>query len=375
MRVAFLTPEIGSLYGWARYGLEVARELAAQGVDVIALTQPTPHQPDDAAWLTDLCPILPPLVPAASPFVVRSLLAAPRVRRALAGCDVVHVIAEPYVLTAAWAAGSRPLVVTAHGTFVPRTAGRRFVGQLYQRAYRRACLIAVSAYTAGQVRAALPGVDPMVIHNGVNFAKFQQPATLPHKLGPTVLASGGVKPRKGTHVLIDALARVRETVADVQLVITGYQEDIGYLHKVEAQIRQMGLETCVHLLGMIPEADLLGWYHHADVFALPSLNVGGQFEGFGLVFLEAGACGLPVVGTTGSGVAEAVIDGETGFLVPQNDVPALADRITRLLTDEALRARMGAAGRAHAESMDWSSIAAQVIGVYKDGCRQSIRSR
>ncbi|RPI97010.1 MAG: glycosyltransferase, partial [Chloroflexi bacterium] len=77
---------------------------------------------------------------------------------------------------------------------------------------------------------------------------------------------------------------------------------------------------------------------------------------------------------TGSGVAEAVIDGETGFLVPQNDAAALADRIMQLLTDETLRSRMGAAGRAHAESMDWSSIAAQVIGVYKDACRHSMRT-
>jgi glycosyltransferase involved in cell wall biosynthesis len=161
-------------------------------------------------------------------------------------------------------------------------------------------------------------------------------------------------------------------VPEAQLVITGYQEDITYLKQVQQQIKRLDLESCVHLLGMVPENDLLSWYQHADVFALPSLNVGGQFEGFGMVFLEAGACGLPVVGTTGSGVAEAVIDGETGFLVPQNDAGALADAITRLLADDALRARMGAAGRQHAQQMDWSSIAARVRAVYEENTRQMI---
>jgi phosphatidylinositol alpha-1,6-mannosyltransferase len=365
VRVAFLTPEIGSLYGWARYGMETGRELVAQGVDVIALTQPTAHLPADVDWLAGTLPILPQLVPPASRFALRSLLAVPRVRRALDGCDIVHVIAEPYALIGAWAARPRPLVVTAHGTFVPRTVRRRFAGRLYQRAYRHAHLIAVSEYTAGQVRAVLPGVDPLVIHNGVHVARFQHPTSPPHKVGPTVLASGGVKPRKGTHVLIEALARVRAAVPEVQLVITGYQEDITYLSRVKQQITQLGLDACVHLLGMVPENELLSWYQHADVFALPSLNVGGQFEGFGLVFLEAGACGLPVVGTSGSGIAEAIKDGETGFLVPQNDVDALADAITRLLTDDALRAQMGAAGRQHAQGMDWSSITARLIAQYE----------
>jgi phosphatidylinositol alpha-1,6-mannosyltransferase len=110
---------------------------------------------------------------------------------------------------------------------------------------------------------------------------------------------------------------------------------------------------------------LRGWYQHADVFALPSLTVGEKFEGFGLVFLEASACGLPVIGTTGSGVAEAVRDGETGLLVPQNDVPALADAITRVLTDADLRARLGTAGRAYAETQDWAQVAARVVTVYR----------
>ena len=285
--------------------------------------------------------------------------------RAVSGCDLVHVMAEPYSLLAALAAGKCPLVVTAHGTYVPHTARRQITGWLYRQAYRRAHLIAVSRHTAAQVQAILPDANLTVIRNGVHFARFQVPAPAPAKTGPTVLASGGVKPRKGTHVLVAAMALVRERVPGAQLVVTGRQDDLPYLAKVKRQIAQLGLESAVHLVGQIPEPELRGWYQHADVFALPSLATGGKFEGFGLVFLEASASGLPVVGTTGSGVEEAVIDGQTGLLVPPDNAPALADAITRLLTDAPLRQKMGAAGRDYARTQDWSVVAGQVIALYR----------
>lgn len=363
MRVALLTSELHASYGWARYALELARALAGHGVEVIALTQPGAVR-DEADGLTGVRPVLPRLVPRPRLFVVRSLLAIPRVRRATADCDLLHVVAEPYSILGAAAAGQRPLVVTAHGTYVPQTARRRLVGALYRRAYRRAHLIAVSEFTAAQVRAALPGSAPEVIRNGVHVAYFQQPAPAPAKRGPTILATGGVKARKGTHLLVEALARVRERVPDAQLVVTGIQLEPDYLARVQEQARALRLADCVHLSGQVPEEELRGWYQHADVFALPSLTVGEKFEGFGLVFLEASACGLPVIGTTGSGVAEAVLDGETGLLVPQGDVPALAEAITRVLTDDDLRARLGAAGRAYAQTQDWAQVAARVAALY-----------
>jgi glycosyltransferase involved in cell wall biosynthesis len=362
--VAFLTPALDSGYGWARYALELARALGDQGVEVVALTQ-RDAPPPSGVTLADVRPVLPHLVPPTRGFLARSALAATRVRRAVAGCDLLHVIAELYSPLGAWSTGPRPLIVTAHGTYLPQTIRRRVVGGLYRRAYRRARVLAVSEYTAAQVRAALPGTALTVIRNGVPVDRFQQPAPAPDKRGPTVLASGGVKTRKGTHILVEAAARVRDQVPDLQVIVTGRQDDAPYLARIQGQIAALGLADTVHLPGMIPEDELIGWYQHADVFALPSLNVGERFEGFGLVFLEASASGLPVIGTTGSGVEEAVVDGETGLLVPQDDAPALAVAITRLLTDDALRARLGSAGRAYAQTQDWGTIAARVAALYE----------
>ena len=371
MRVALLSSEFAPTYGWARYGLEMAAALRAQGVEVIALAQTGAPAPPQAAY-DAYASILPTLVPRARGFLPRTLLAVPRVWRAVQHCDLVHVIAEPYAPMAALAAGKRPLVVTAHGTYVPQTVKHPRFGALYRWAYRRAHLIAVSAYTKGRVLAALPELDEAriaVVHNGVHYAYFQQPAPAPQKHGPTVLTVGGVKPRKGTHVLVEAFAHVRQRVPEAHLVIVGAHGGGSYAQQVQERVSALGLENAVHFTGVISEEALRGWYQHADVFTLPSLNVGEQFEGFGLVFLEAGACGLPVVGAAGSGVAEAVRDGETGLLVPQNDAEALAEALVRLLTNEALRARLGAAGREHARALDWARVAERVLTLYRQWAR------
>lgn len=366
MRVGFLTPELDPGYGWARYGLDLARELSDQGIEIVALTQPGAQIPAGAAsWLADVRPVLPLLVPRTDNFLTRSILGLLLIRRALSDCDLLHVIAEPYAPLGAFAAGSRPLVITAHGTYVPQTIRRRLVGPIYRWAYQRAHLIAVSHYTAGQVQDVLPHARLSVIHNGVQVKQFQRTGTKPEKRGPTVLATGGVKARKGSHLLVAAMALVREQVPDVQLIITGRQDSSDYLAEIELQIVESDLTNHVHLPGIISEDDLLGWYQHADLFVMPALNVGDKFEGFGLVFLEASACGLPVIGTTGSGVEEAVLDGQTGLLVPQNDIPALAGAIVRLLRDESLREEMGAAGRRYAQEQDWAAVAARVLTLYK----------
>jgi phosphatidylinositol alpha-1,6-mannosyltransferase len=360
MRIAFLTPETNPRYGWTRYAYDLAQALTTQGFEIVALTQTGAQRYGD--FWQDVRPVLPSLVPQPRGFLLRSLVAATKVRQAAADCDLVHVIAEPYTPLAART--NKILVVTAHGTYVPQTARRPLVGAFYRRAYQRAFLIAVSHYTKQQVEAALPHQTARVIHNGVHVARFQQPAPAPVKQGPTVLASGGVKPRKGTHLLIETLAQVRQQIPNVQLVVTGRQDDPDYLNQITTRAAALGINDQIHLVGQISDEELRGWYQNADVFALPSLNIGDKFEGFGLVFLEASACGLPVIGAKGSGVEEAILADQTGLLVPQNDAPALADAITRVLTDPALRSKLGATGRDYAQTQDWSVVAQQVAAVY-----------
>jgi glycosyltransferase involved in cell wall biosynthesis len=148
-------------------------------------------------------------------------------------------------------------------------------------------------------------------------------------------------------------------------VIIGDNSNAAYQSRLHAIIEKHDLGRAVHILGRVPEETLIGWYHAADVFALPSINAGDQFEGFGLVHLEAGAANLPAIGTLGCGAEDAIDDGETGYLVPQNDPVALAGAITRLLQDDDLRARLGAANRRKAEAFTWDGVAAKVRSIYE----------
>ena len=142
-------------------------------------------------------------------------------------------------------------------------------------------------------RELLPGARPAVIPNGIDAERFARPVAAPLTQGPTVLSVGPPKPRKGTLELLRAMARVVAELPQARCVIIGNLHDSpDYVDRVRAEIRRLGLEQRVTLAGQVDETTLLGWYAAAQVFALPSMNIGPRFEGFGLAYLEAGAAGL-----------------------------------------------------------------------------------
>jgi len=364
MRVAVLSTPPSTAHGWGRYTRDLISGLTALGMDIVFITS-TDAPPIADLNLLSYHRLLPSLVRPTRMTVLRTLAALPVVQRLTAVCDVVHVIAEPYVLAVPT---HHPMVVTAHGTYIPRTSARPVVGRLYRSAYRRAQIICVSSYTQQQVIAALPGARTVVIPNGVDAGRFVQAPphdSLPGKHGPIVLSVGQMKARKGYHVLAAAMVKVREAIPGAEALFIGDTADRAYVETLKAQLARDQLDGAVHILGRVSDAELLAWYHAADVFALPSINAGDKFEGFGLVYLEASAAGLPVIGTLGCGAEDAIRDGETGYLIPQNDVDATAEGIITLLRDPDLRARMGTSGKAHAHANDWHAVAERVLDVYQ----------
>jgi len=361
MRIAILsTPAITS-NGWGRYTRDLITALAALGHQIVFITSGDADI-DSGLPVQEYHRILPSITAPRRFNSLRLLAMVPAVGRLVANCEVVHVIAEPYALAVPQ---GHKLIVTAHGTYLPRTARQRLVGFLYRRAYRRATIICVSRYTQQQVTSAVPGTKTIVIPNGVDFERYQKVGSPQTKTGPTILTVGQLKARKGFHILAQAMKAVRQTVSNAKAVFIGDSNDTGYRQRLEAQLAADGLSDAVHILGRVSEDELQGWYHAADVFALPAVNIGGHFEGFGLVYLEANAAGLPVIGTLGNGGEEAIRDGETGYLIPQNDVSATAGAIIRLLTNDELRSKMGTQGIAFARQHQWSVVASRVVEVYR----------
>jgi phosphatidylinositol alpha-1,6-mannosyltransferase len=310
--------------------------------------------------------VLPSVAPAPRFSSIRLLAMRGLVRRLTRRADLIHVTAEPYAITAP---ASKPMVVTAHDTFVPLTVRRSRVKDIYRGAYERALMICVSSYTEQQVRLVLPNAQTTVVLNGVHAARFRRAVPLPTKHGRTLLSVGALKPRKGYHVIASAMNSIRAAIPDVQAVFIGDDSDRDYRQQIVSLLEEDGLQDAVQILGQVPEDVLVGWYQVADVFALPAVNVSGKFEGFGLVYLEANAAGMPVIGSLDCGAEEAIRNGETGFLVPQNDPAAFASVAINLLGNEALRREMGKHGRAHAERHTWARIASRVHDLYHAALR------
>lgn len=364
MHIALLATDPSEPHGWSNHARDLISALAAHDAQITLITAQN-AAPDLNLPNTTVRRSLPSLTAPPRALSLRLLAANLAVRHAARSADLVHVLAEPYTLAAL--AIRRPLLVTAHGTYLPQTAKQPRFGALYRRAYRRAQIICVSHYTERRVRAALPQAHTQIIPNGVEITRFAQPSTVSvAKRAPTVLAVGQVKPRKGFLEIVEAMAQVRQIIPTAEAVFIGStSSDPRYVASLHERIAALGLGDAVRLLGRLPDAELLAWYAAADVFALHSRNQGDKFEGFGLVYLEASAAGLPVIGTTDCGAEDAIRQGETGFLVAQGDVAGLAAALVRLLSDSDLRAQFGAVGKTFAAQHTWEAAARQVLALYQ----------
>jgi glycosyltransferase involved in cell wall biosynthesis len=176
-----------------------------------------------------------------------------------------------------------------------------------------------------------------VVPVGVDHTVFRPRSDRPRVPGRIMVTSSSDVPMKGLVPLLEALAKLR-TERDVELVVFGRPTEGG---RVARTIDRLGLSQAVHCVSGISDDDLAGMYAEAQVAVVPSL-----YEGFSLPAIEAMACGVPLVATTGGALPEVVgADGETALLVTPDDPEALATGIRRILDDDALAARLGEGGR------------------------------
>jgi glycosyltransferase involved in cell wall biosynthesis len=203
-----------------------------------------------------------------------------------------------------------------------------------------ALFLAVSnALRERSIERGYPEMRTFTHYNGVDLDRFR-PDMAPREPG-LVLHVGRLVEKKGTKVLIEAMARI----AGAKLAIIG---DGPLRAALERQARELG--DRVRFLGALRSDEVANWMQRALVLAAPSVTAAdGDAEGLPNVVVEAAASGLPVVGTRHSGIPEAVDDGATGFLVPEGGAEALAARLAELLGSESLRSEMGIAARRLAE--------------------------
>jgi UDP-glucose:(heptosyl)LPS alpha-1,3-glucosyltransferase len=246
------------------------------------------------------------------------------------------------------------------------TALHRFVAELAERwvyrPARAACLAAVSNGVAEELRAHFPGVDVVVVPNGVDLARFQPDARARRALREAegaapdeviALFVGGDWSRKGLDIAVHAIGLARKEGIPVSLWVVG----AGDARRFDDVVQSCGASGAVRFFGR--RSDTERFYAAADVFVLPS-----SYETFSLVAYEAAATGLPVIGTAVSGVAELVHEGGGGVFVDATPHSVLS-ALRGLAADEGRRVEFGSRGRAWANRFTWEASASATVDLYR----------
>ena len=249
---------------------------------------------------------------------------------------------------------------------VLRMVGDRLDVMTYLGDYTRGKIAgALSADHRARLTRLTPGVDIQTFHPGVDGGPIRERHGLAER--KVIACVSRLMPRKGQDTLIRAMPRILRRVPDAALLIVGggpHRETLAKLAE------QTGVADHVILTGGVPYEELAAHYAAGDIFAMPcrSRHHGLDVEGLGIVYLEAAAIGLAVVAGDSGGAPDAVLDGETGYVVSGRDVDQVADRCVELLSEPELAGRLGRRGREWVmDQWQWQSKADRLADILAGG--------
>jgi phosphatidylinositol alpha-1,6-mannosyltransferase len=348
----------------------VYRRITDRHVRVLADAAPAGPLPYDGALQVERVPMGASDWGIVRPSALRRHLRVSRaIRRALdREPAVIHCArALPEGLSAMMALAGRggKYVCWLHGEELGFASTSRELTWLARRVYRGAAAVVANSENSRDLLVRewhVPFSRVHVIHPGVDTDRFR-PDVDGRALRAQVAADGDVmflsvgrlQRRKGHDMTLRALARLRQTMPRVRYVIVG---DGPLEAQLKADTATLGVTDIVHFVGPASQADLPRWYTAADVFVMPNRSDGVDFEGFGIVFLEAAAAGLPVIGGRGGGVPEAVEDAVTGRLVDGTNLEAITHAMRAYAESAEERKIAGARGRIRAvQQFTWDLVA------------------
>ena len=265
-----------------------------------------------------------------------------------------------------------PFVPFVHGEELTLAASSRELRRLTRKVLRRAsAVIANSQHTRTLLMEhwQVPSGRIVVMHPGVDTIRFVPATRSPRtrdRLGwgdrRVILTVGALQKRKGQDMLIRALPAIRSRCPDVLYAIAGEGWERPSLEQLAAEC---GVAEIVQFRGMPSDEELVACYQQCDLFALPNRQVGWDFEGFGIVLLEAQACGKPVIAGRSGGTAETMDPSTTGEIVSSDTPELLAGVIANLLEDDTRRERMGTHARQWVvEQFAWDVLAPRAADLF-----------
>lgn len=338
MHIAFLCKSIEEHSGWARYTQQLATALENRGHTI-------------TIWSMDSTHIHSPLRYLSRPWNAYGLARHIKRLEKEVCPDVIHITVEPYALATVFLPRKlrQKIILTIHGSYGVRPLQSRRTRWLTWQYYRYIPrFVMISCYTKNRVLSQLRSLGKHSIASHVDQAgtvlpnSIPIPPSFPQKKGGdqhTILCVGGVKPIKGILESIEACTAYKHTYKKpFRFFVVGMcKEDDDYVRHVRQKIHQCGLEENVFLTGSVSEEQLAEYYAQADLFLMPAKTTATAFEGFGLVFLEANAHGIPCIGPDNGGGAEAIDEGKSGYHIDPNDPAEIAERMHRILDVKTIK--------------------------------------
>lgn len=295
--------------------------------------------------------------------------------------DLVHsLFAFPYapLLCREARRYKKPFIMGAQGTYGVQPLSQWPEKYFLRYAYKHAnSIIVPSQYTKNAIlKESGKEFDIDIVHNGVNYDRFalHKPtqSNLVDSFGDkkVLLTVGELKSRKGQDLVIKALPKIVKEYPKIIYVMAGYPSWKKHLIDLA---NKLGVQDYILITGAVSDEEILNLFHRADIYVHTTrVHNRFQFEGFGMVYLEAGACGKPSIGTDAGGIREALVHGKTGFIASDGDFNQVADYVNRLLLDSELRNEFGKSALEYAKNHDWPLIAAKYIKKYNEVIGYSI---
>ncbi len=258
-----------------------------------------------------------------------------------------------------------PYACYVHGEEIAVYRQSRELSWMARRVLRSASRVIVNSHnTLTQLREAWPesASRAVVIHPGVDTSVYvpadrddEQRSELGWSGKKVVLTVGRLQRRKGHDKMIEAIAEITRAIPDFLYAVVGAGEERPRLERIA---QEHGVADRVQFCGEVTDARLVQYFQQCDLFALPNRTVNGDFEGFGMVLVEAQSCGKPALSGDSGGAPETLIDGETGVVVDCREAGNIAAAVTEMLNDPERLSAVGAAARRRAvEVFDWARLA------------------
>lgn len=348
MKVLYVSHHLKGNDGWSRYARDLISLINEKGVEVLCLVNEVDtltNIPQSAILSKD------PSAYLLSPVI--SYLDSRKVNKVIKNFnpDIIHFIVEPYgTMIPFIKKGNSKIVITVHSTFayIPillKGYRRRFAQYIALLSYEKVdSIISVSKYTEDHLKKHMDSIGGLkhiegklniisggVASDSVDITAREQLSNIPKE----ILFVGALKPRKGLLESIMALSKVK--IDFIYRIVGNYEENNSYVKLIRNKIKELSLDKKIVLVGSVSDEVLKSMYKKADLFLMLSTNNGADFEGYGLVYIEANGRGVPTIGPSDSGVSDAIVHEKTGYLVNQFDSELVAKTIDNLFENKTIK--------------------------------------